>query len=468
VEQSFPELDNHLINHLQFSTSKIKNSFIAAYVKMEIPHWSGLDFSMMKNRRLLRRAQLALGVASIILLLPLPFLGRAWTVSMVRVLNPFSEMAPVSLTQIISVSPGDAVVIQGSDVTFSCKVEGKSGHEVLFDVRPADGELKTYNLGSLKGEGEETFSHTLLKVTTVTKYRFRAGDAYVPDWKKITLRPPLAFNALSLKVAPPSYMGLKAKKYDAQATTIDIPYGSRVSMNAECNTELRSLSLSGAGSPVSLDIDQGKKNGSFDIIVTNGAALTLAAIDANGDQAETSLGFNLLWDRPPALTIKYPQKPVHLPAGSAPTIDFSVSDDFGLGDITIEQVSGAGDSDEPPRVLKTYSRAENKGKELSYLWKGNIRKASDSGNLVLRVVAKDNCSGAGNVSVSPSLIFEYDDASDSAKQRKEDAKKSAAGLLRCLLRKGALVRWERWCHQSRNSMSTRCMRLFPCCAQCHL
>ena len=432
VEHSFPELDNHLINFLQFSAANVKDSFVKAYIKMEIPNWGSLDLGMMKDKRIMRRAQMALGLASLLLLLPLPFLGRAWTVAMVRVLNPFSELTPVSLTRIVSVTPGDTVVVQGGDVNLSCKVEGKSGHEVLLDVRPADGEQKTYNLGSLKGGAEETFSHSLLKVTIATKYRFRVGDAYVRDWKKITLRPPLAFNAVKLKVTPPSYMGLSPKKYDAHAEAIDIPYGSKVSMVAECNTGLKSLSLSGVGSSAKLDLGGSSRNAAFDIIVTNGAALTLVAVDAHGDEAETTLGFNLLWDRPPVLTVKYPQKPVPLPAGSAPIIDFAVTDDFGFGEIVIEQISGKGDASESAKVLKTYSRAENKGKELTYLWKGDIRKVSDSGSIILRVVAKDNSTGMGNVTVSPSLIFELDEASAAAKQREEEAKKSAEGLSRII------------------------------------
>ncbi|MDD2599469.1 MAG: hypothetical protein PHO37_09605 [Kiritimatiellae bacterium] len=431
VEQAFPELDNHLINHLLFASAKIKDSLVAAYVKMEIPHWRTLNFKAMKDRRLLRRAQLALGVAALLLLLPLPFIGQAWTVAMVRVLNPFSDLTPVSLTRIVSVSPGDTVVMQGSDLTLSCKVEGKAGHEVLLDLRPADGEQKTYNLGVLKGSGEENFSYALLSVTTITKYRFRAGDAYVPDWKKIDLRPPLAFGALALKVLPPAYMNLPAKSYDAQSTAVDIPYGSRVSMTAECNTGLRSLALSGMGAPVTLTLDGTAKKGAFDLIVTNGAAFTLTAVDTFGDQAETILGFNLIWDRPPEIAIKYPQKPVLLAPGSAPMIDFSVSDDFGLGEITIEKIVATDDNSAPVEVLKSYKWVKNRGKEFTDLWRGENRKISDSGTLVLRVVARDNSAG-GNVTVSPSLTFELDDVSELTKKRAEQAQKNAAGLTRII------------------------------------
>jgi len=428
VEQTFPQLDNHLINFLQFSAVSMRDAFVATYVKMDIPHWDGLNLSLMKDRRKLRWAQLALGVAVVLMVLPFSFLGQAWLTSMVRVLNPFAEIAPVSLTHILAVTPGDATVLQGGDIKLACTVEGKSGHEVRLDVCPADGEVKTYNLGSLKGAGSEVFPHTLNKVTTALKYRFRAGDAYVAGWKEITLRPPLAFNALLLKVVPPAYTGLPARKYDGQSKTIDIPYGSKAELASACNTPLRSLLLSGTGEPVNLELKGEGRDGVASLTITNGVNLTLAAVAKNGDTAEAVMGFNLLPDRPPVLTVKYPQKPVPLPPGSAPSIDFAVTDDFGLSDITIEQLSGPGDADEPPKVLKRYSRGENKGKELSFLWKGDIRKTTDTGSISLRVVAKDNRAESPNVTFSQTLSFELDEMSPAAKNRQEEQKKNAEGL----------------------------------------
>jgi hypothetical protein len=428
VEQTFPELDNHLINFLQFSTSTIRDAFMATYVKMDIPHWDGLNLSLMKDRRTLRRAQLALGVAVVLLVLPFAFLGQAWLVSMVRVLNPFAEIAPVSLTHILNVSPGDATVLQGGDITLSCTVKGKSGHEVRLDVFPADGELKTYKLGTIKGADSEVFPYALNKVTTGLKYRFRAGDAYFAGWKEITLRPPLAFNSLLLKVIPPSYMGLPARKYDGQSKAIDIPYGSKTELATACNTPLRSLILSGAGAPLNVELKGESLNCVASFIITNGGPLTLAAVAKNGDTAEAVMGFNLLPDRSPVIAVKYPQKPVFLPPGSAPRIDFSVSDDFGFSEITIEQLSSPGDTAELPKVLKSYSRGESKGKDLSFLWKGDIRRTDDTGCITLRVVAKDNRAGSPNVTVSLPLSFELDEMSAAAKNRLEELKKNAEGL----------------------------------------
>lgn len=432
VERTFPQLDNHLINFLLFSASSFKDSFMAAYVTMEIPFWNELDFRAMKDRRTLRRAQLALAAAILVALIPSLLVGQVWPVAVWRIVNPFSSVTPVSLTHILRTVPGDTSVLQGGNVALSCQVEGKAGHEVWLDVRPADGAQKTYRLGALKGRGEEGFSNTLFKVTTAVRYRFRAGDAFTPDWHAITLRAPLAFTSIALKVVPPAYMALPAKSYDAQAAAIDIPMGSTVALDVHCNGPVTNLTLSGLGAPVAVDRKGSDRDWATSIVVTNGAGFILTAAAANGDRAETTLAFNLQPDGPPTLAVKYPKQPVPLMPGSAPSIDFSVSDDFGLDEITIERLADGADKTAPVKVLKTYKWVENKGREFTTLWKGNVRKSSETGTLTLRVVAKDNRPGVHNVVMSPAVVFILDDVTAAAKKRDDLGKDTAKDLNRVI------------------------------------
>ncbi len=432
VERTFPQLDNHLINFLLFSASGRKDPFTTAYLGMDIPHWSGLDFKAMKDVRTLRRAQIALGVAIALTLIPYPLVGQAWPVAMGRIINPFSNVAPVSLTHILSTAPGNSSALQGGNVAVSCQAKGKAGHDVWLDIRSADGTAKTYNLGALKGRGVEGFSNTFFKVTTAMQYRFRAGDSFSPDWYAITLRPPLAFTSISVKVVPPSYMAIPPRQYDAQAAAIDVPAGSVVSFEVHCNTPVPGIALAGFGPAVALSRKGNDKVWEGSVIVTNGSGFVLSARAANGDPAETTLGYNLMPDRPPTLTISYPKQSVVLLPGGAPSIDFAVSDDFGLDEITVEQVLDAEDKTAPATVLKTYKWVTSKTRDYTTLWKGEIRKTTDSGNLTLRVVAKDNRPGVKNVTLSSSLVFTQDEAALAAKKQEEAAKKTLYDLNRVI------------------------------------
>jgi len=433
VEQTFPQLDNHLINFLLFTSAGRRDPIIAEYLKMDIPHWDGLDFDAMKDRRTLRRAQAALGVAILLSLLPCLLAGSAWPVAMWRLVNPFSSVAPVSLTHILGVAPGDVTVPQGNNVTVSCQVEGRAGHTVWLDIQPADGVKKNYNLGTLKGRGVEDFSNTLFKVTTSTRYRFRAGDAVSPDWNDITLRPPLAFSSVMLKVTPPSYMALIPRQYDAQATNIDIPSGSSVDLAVECNTPVAALTLTGLAQPVALTGKSGARTWAAAFTVTNGTAFVLTGVGETGDRAEATLGFRLIPDTPPALSIKYPKQPVVLMPGSAPGIEFTVTDDFGIDEITIEQSFGESDATMPPKVLKTYKWVTSRNREFNTLWQGDIRKVSETGSMTLRVVAKDIRPGSHNVTVSPALVFTMDPAAVAAKKQKELVQKTLDDLNKAIV-----------------------------------
>ena len=51
LEEKFPQLDNHLINYLQFSRDKDGDPFKAAYLRHGAPEWQSLDVRRMRNRK---------------------------------------------------------------------------------------------------------------------------------------------------------------------------------------------------------------------------------------------------------------------------------------------------------------------------------------------------------------------------------------------------------------------------------
>ncbi len=429
VEQTFPQLDNHLINYLQFSYEAATDPFKAAYVRTALPQWHSLNFQDMQDRRTQRRSLIALAVAAFFLLMPFPWAGRAWAVAMLRIVNPFSNVQPVSLTRILGVTPGDASVLQGGSLWVSCTVQGQRGHEVWVDIKPSDAPQKTYRLGQLAGSGEESFSNHIYQATTAMKYRFRAGDAPAPRWFSLTLRPPLAFTAIGLKVTPPPYTNRKPQEYDGQAAVIDVPIGSTVNLKVKCNTPCAALTAAcreGAAVPLSKQGDGLTWTGA--LLVTNGVAFKVAAVSREGDQTEARVAFNLLPDRAPNIEITAPKGEVTLLPGSAPTISFSVADDYGLNDIIIQRVPNADAPESSGEVLKTYKWVKAHAKDFTTLWKGPIRKPSDKASMILRVVARDNCPGAPHVTRSAPLVFNMLGVEQVAKQRNELEKKVFADL----------------------------------------
>ncbi|MCX6997774.1 MAG: hypothetical protein NTV49_11975 [Kiritimatiellaeota bacterium] len=433
VEQTFPQIDNHLINCLQFSSDSGQDPFKAAYVQMALPYWSGLDFQAMKDRRTQHRSLIALAATVFFLLLPFPMAGRAWTVALLRIVNPFSTLQPASLTHILGVTPGDASVLQGGSTWLTCTVQGKRGHEVWVDIKPSDAAQKTYRLGRINGSGEEVFSNRIYKATTALQYRFRAGDAPAPRWFTLSLRPPLAFTRIGLRVVPPSYTGARPQQFDGQAAVIDIPMGSRVELAVHCNAPCATLTAAcreGAEVPLSPAREALTWTGA--LLVSNGAALKLSALSRDGDKTEAVVAFNLLPDRAPNIEISAPKGEVLLAPGSAPAISFTVTDDYGLDEITVQRVPPAGAADAPGQVLKSYKWITSRSKIFTATWKGPIRKLSDTEPLTLRLVAKDQAPGTPHVTQSPLLVFKMMGREQAVQQRSELEKKALADLNRVI------------------------------------
>jgi len=166
VEKAFPQLDNRLINYLQFAAHTNGDVFREAYVRRGVPEWRSINVKEMRNRRTLRNALLIL-VASVILLgAPWLLSGHSWTVSLWRILNPFSNCQPVTLTHILDVQPGNTDVGQGDALLITCRVQGRKGHRVHLDIKPDDDKKTTYALGGLTGVGAEDFPYRIAKVTT--------------------------------------------------------------------------------------------------------------------------------------------------------------------------------------------------------------------------------------------------------------------------------------------------------------
>ena len=308
VEHSFPELDNHLINYLQFAANSEGDAFKQAYVRRGVPEWRKLNIGSMKNRRRHRHRHVILAAAATLLLLPCAVTGRPWTVALWRIVNPFSNCPPVTLTKIISVNPGSTSVLQGNPLVVACKVEGYKGHGVRLDVDPADNERTTYKLGRVTGTGVEDFSYRLQKIATSLKYRFRAGDAPPSQWFEVETRPRLAFTAAELIVTPPSDTRLRPRTFDGLAGEVEVPQNSRVTIALDCNIPATAVSIAAADEPVSLTGGNDGHTWRGEIDVGKAPLLRILASGEFDDKAETSIILKHLPGREPVITVLEPKE----------------------------------------------------------------------------------------------------------------------------------------------------------------
>ena len=427
VEKTFPQLDNHLINILQFARNPDGDAFKAAYVRAGAPQWQNLDFRKMRDEKAHRRSRIMLSVAAALLLLPALFFGQAWMVAVWRTVNPFSTVEPPSLTKILQVQPGTSTALQGEPLGLSCTVKGFDGHEVQVEIEPGDAKKSTYSLGRIKGGEQQEFSYRLAKVTTGLRYRFRAGDAQDSAWFTIATRPPPAFTSIAMVIAPPAYTKLPPRSVNPRDGRLSVPAGSELRILVTANTPLTNFRLRGAGSETIDFVSAGKPMvWQGKATLTGGTALVFKGEDKFGSTVQEEIPFAIEPDKAPGIEIISPNGSAILPPGERPQIEFQVADDFGISEIAIEEVTPNATREDKGTELKSWK--VDGDRDSRRVWKSEISPVRRGGDIAYRIVARDTRPGQPNESVSANVIFNTPTLGEVAARRNELEKTALANL----------------------------------------
>lgn len=417
LEQSFPQLDNRLINYVQFMETGGDDPFKAAYLEPGPPQWRQLDLRAMRDPKTRRRGTLIVGVAIGLLTITGLLMGRTWTTALWRVLLPWSDRAPVSLTRIVSVDPGDITMAQGKGLTLRCTVAGRKGHRVWLDVDPSDSGRSTYDLGSLPGRDEHVFTHRIPQITTGLEYRFRAGDAPFPQWYRVATRPPLVFSRIAITVQPPAYTRLKPRAYDALTGGIEILQDSGVAIEAACNLAATSIAVSVSGqAAVALKAGEGHIF-SGNVAAGGGPSMAFTAWDERGESAEATINFKFIPDRLPEFDVQFPKQRALLPPGGFPGIRATVSDDHGLASIKLLRVA-LGDTGAAGTEVASWTAGGRRA--LALRWTDPNLAFRRGESLVFRLVAGDN-HPLGRQARSAPIIFDTPRPAQTAAGEARDA-----------------------------------------------
>lgn len=415
LERAFPELDNHLINYIQFSRDPSNDPLKKAYVGSGHPQYHQLELNRMKNRKAHIIGRSVLAAVFVLLFAPALFMGRSWGTALWRSANPFTSTPPASLTRILEISPENTTVIQGGPLLLVCKVHGHRNHEVWVDINPADADKMVYTLGRISTGEPLKFSHRIPRVTTTLRYRFRAGDAPASRWYTVDTRPPPAFTDIKLRVTPPAYTRSKPRVVTGWDEDIRIRQGSTVQIAAACNVPIKSLVLQREGNaPLPLHQADADSAWQASLTVSGGRTLRLAAEDLHGDPFEQVISYAYEPDKPPVIEILQPAGRTILAPGETPHIEFSVSDDHGLTDVVVERINTDASRDAAGQELRRWPLGDTA--TFDNVWKG---PAPNTQNLTYRIVARDNRPGEHQTVRSIPVIFNADTHSDAADRRNQ-------------------------------------------------
>ncbi len=431
VERMFPELDNHLINYLQFSRAgEAQDAMVSAYLAAELPAWGAIDGKKWQDHKLwIRSWSIFAGVAAIVGLTAL-WSGPGWFNAAARILNPFSARPPATFGRIIEVKPGEGYVMIGSPLTLNLKADGKSGQKVLLDLWPQDDKKSSIQLGKLRG-GEQEFAYTLARVTTGLKYRFRAGDAE-SDTFAIKAMTPLAFKQVDVTITPPKFTALPARKFAALAAPVIVPQGSVMRILVEANRPMKSALLLNGTNECRLTEKSGEALGGS-LTILEGESLRLVGDDTFGGHVETLLNLEILRDKAPDIRIIQPTGKTMLGVSGAPRIEFEVNDDYALDNITLERVL-TDSRDAKSETVTAYPCAGSN--RLAKVWTAeNFTFPGGANTVTYRLVATDQVAPGltPHRALSSPLVFEAYSAAAAASNSDARATSEAANTLHKLV-----------------------------------
>jgi len=411
LEHAFPQLDNHLINYVLFSAKSSVAPIEAAYLQRELPEWHQISIGAMRDRKTQIKSYLVILAVALILGATYLLGGQAWFNAVLRIANPFSERPPATFAQIETVSPGNTKVIQGSALTISCTATGKKGHNVLLELWPNDDKQSSFKLGSMTGTGKEEFPFQIPNVTTGFKYRFRAGDAVSAHYEVVAVAP-LAIAKLAMAVKPPAYTRLERKIFDGLSDTPSVPEGSQIALALTCNRDIAGAQISAVNMEKikMAPLEKSKDNQwTAELVVTGQQQFVISAADKDGASANATLKFDVIPDKGPSIRILVPAGRTVLAEGVAPRIQWEITDDFGIGDVKLEQITldskAAADILTPAKVIQEWSVTG--GTYSAASWTGPAVDRKTGAACAFRLVAYDRRPGTPNRSVSSAIVFDW-------------------------------------------------------------
>ena len=432
LEGRFPQLDNHLINRVLFAAvAGAASPWLRNYLHTPIPGWRELPLRELKNRRLRRFGAVAVGVAMLLIAVPAMIYGEAWTIALQRAANPFCGLTPPTFAQVIAVEPGNTTVVQGMPLELTVRARGRSGQTVLLEMTPSDDVRTVIQLGSFDAtDAERVFSHSIARLSAPVSYRFRVGDAWPTDTFTVTTVAPLAVAGLQLNITPPPYTRKAPTVANLLEEAPDIPSGATATLLLTLNraAQRAELSLAG-GESMAMRVVAGGNGWQANLAITSGAAINLTAVDNLNTRLVHNARYTLVPDLPPTLRITAPTGKAVLPAGAAPYIAFTATDDYGLSAIVLERVKRGSKPDSPGEEIARWSTAGERS--FNGEWEGNLSHLGH--DAALRLIVYDNMEpGPPNVALSREITFEQVLITEQYKEhltRKGEAQKSLGQLI---------------------------------------
>jgi len=362
VEQSLPNVRNHLINSVLLSADADQAS--PELVQQAILEAAGdlrnSDLRRSVSLRSLRRWGVALGAAAVLLAAFGGLQPGAFHRGLLAVLTPGSYVPPDNPIELLSIAPGDTTVFAGQPVTIVAKIRNDARRR--FDARIHIEGLPNPR-PMLASNANATYTCMLERVDQTLRYTVRIGGARWPAEKPyytITVLKRVDVEGLDVQYMYPPYTGLADKKVTNSDGHLEAPVGTRAALTLRVSQPVPMVILeTEGGSPVALKPSVGSKGFKTVIPIDADGAYRLLLEDSGGNvlqqlpelgngqgpqETHSAAGRSLmngyyrihaLPDAAPKIEFLAPARDVAVPPGGTLAMRIKAFDKFALTDLRL-------------------------------------------------------------------------------------------------------------------------------------
>ncbi len=332
VEKKYPELQNKLINAVQFGKEASESPVASAIIEDSLLKSKTFDFGKSISRDHLKKSVMVSSLAIILLVLYGLSFREHFNNALARFLSPRADIPPVTLTK-LSVSPRDTVVLSGEDVEIKAFVEGKipGNAQIAYKMEDADWKLRV-----LDRSGKSTFSCIFREVTKNISFYVIAGDAKTFTYSiRVRERPNITRFRVTLNF--PEYTGLPPVVEDDSNGNVRALRGTDVRIEASVDKKVEEAEISCSnGAVLPVEIIHGNivktrfrvsEDLTYRIRVTDFCGFT------NKDPVAHSI--EAIDDNAPVVLIKIPGRNMSVESSSTVPLEISAADDYGIRNVSV-------------------------------------------------------------------------------------------------------------------------------------
>ena len=432
IEISCGGAKNVLINAVQFDRELPAGSALRAalFAEMDDP-FPSVDWSQVFDLALLKK--LAIGLVSVTAALalwaalkPLVFANSA-----ARILLPGSQIAPITRTQFAKITPGDARVIHGKDLTVTASLTGEIPRAAWIRFR--ENGSGTWRKALMDREvGSPVFSFEWKEMREPLDYTVEAGDATSAVFH-VAVRPKTVVRSRTAEVELPPYAlrvtGPKRGRTLLKDFTVlqNVIPGSRVAVTLEFNNPVAQLAAAPEKGAAFQTEKLSETRWRFGGVVTAGGTVRLDFRDVDDLADSDTLQIVTKPDEPPKITVSQPAEGKELFAlrGASLPVRFLASDNFALGNVSIVRST---DESQEAQVVHEWKEVAGKA-SFDGAFEIPLKAYAKEDRVTFCVAARDqnDVSGPG-VSYSRPIVVTLRSAEQMRQQTDEANDKAQTGL----------------------------------------